>query len=214
MGSNSCKIKRIALVAGGYLSKKFLKDITSHDIVIGVDRGAWWLLSLRIIPDFAIGDFDSVSSEELAILKENSPNVVQYKPEKNETDLELGLALAMTLDPGSVTVFGSIGSRFDHSLAGILLLERFGQDITVVDENNEISVIYREKIIRRSTQFPYSSFIALTDAAEVTLEGFKYPLDHGILERKRTLGISNEILETEAKITVHSGTILCVQSRG
>ncbi len=218
MGTNHSQIKHtkqtIAIVAGGKLAEIFLADINNHDIIIGADRGAWWLLSHKIIPHYAIGDFDSVSPEELTIIKETSPNVVQYNIEKDETDLELALQLAVKMLPKSIKIFGSIGSRLDHSLAGIFLLETYETDITVIDESNELSVIRREKTIFRKKNLPYCSFISLTDNSEISLDGFKYPLNHGMLMRHKTLGISNEVLKKSATITVHSGRVLCIQSRG
>ena len=148
-------MKTIAIVAGGAITEILLPQMRAQEKIIGVDRGAWWLLTNAIIPDIAIGDFDSVSPEELQIIKETSPNVAQYKVEKDETDLELAIQLASSFHPKTVKVFGSIGTRMDHTLAGIFLLENYEMDITVVDESNELSVIRREKKLRRKQLKPY-----------------------------------------------------------
>jgi len=118
-------MKTIAMVAGGNISKKFLPHIKQHQLIIGADRGAWWLVNEGIVPEYAIGDFDSVSTDEFKIIKETSPNVVQYDEEKNETDLELAITFARSLKPASISVFGGIGTRLDQTMASIFLLEKF-----------------------------------------------------------------------------------------
>jgi thiamine pyrophosphokinase len=205
--------KHITIVAGGDLQESNLEDIEKGTIIIGVDRGAWWLIEHGITPDYAIGDFDSVSAEQLKKIKEKSPNVVQYKAEKDETDLELGLLLAKSFFPDSIEVFGALGTRFDHSLAGIFLLERFQElDITYRNNNNELCLIIKKKELYKS-QFRYCSFISLTETAVITLDGFKYPLQKGTLLRSQTLGISNEIVKENACVTVYLGSILCLKTR-
>jgi len=208
------KKQTVAIVAGGNLSQSFLEKIEQCDVVIGVDRGAWWLIEQEITPDYAIGDFDSVSEGELEEIKNISPNVAQYKVEKDETDLELALNFAMTLNAKSLLVFGGLGSRFDHSLAGIFLLEAFGGEMTLIDEANEISLIRSKKTIYSNPQFPHCSFLALTKTAVLSLDGFVYPLTYGVLHRTKTLGVSNSLIGARGTVTVHKGAVFCIQSLG
>ena len=48
---------------------------------------------------------------------------------------------------------------------------------------------------------------------EISLKGFTYPLDHRVLDETSLYGLSNEILEEEGIIEVHSGMILVIMSR-
>ena len=45
----------------------------------------------------------------------------------------------------------------------------------------------------------------------ITLEGFLYPLDHYFMDRGDTIGISNEIVDQEAVVTLDQGRILVVR---
>lgn len=47
----------------------------------------------------------------------------------------------------------------------------------------------------------------------LTLEGFLYPLDHYVMDRGDTIGISNEIAADEAVLTLDQGRLLVVRSR-
>lgn len=209
------KKKTIVIVAGGDLSLKLLPDIRKGDYIIGADYGAFWLLSYEVTPDEAIGDFDSVSKEEMQLITECVPLVSMYPKEKDYTDLELALERAIQMKPKEIVIYGATGGRLDHTLAGILLLEAYkNENITIIDENNELSIIYREKKVKKITKFSYCSFISISQQSMLTLKGFKYPLTRGFLNREKALGVSNEIINSIGSITVHKGTVLCIQSRG
>lgn len=47
------------------IKERFVSAQKAGDLIIGVDRGALFLLELGIRPDVAIGDFDSLKAEEL-----------------------------------------------------------------------------------------------------------------------------------------------------
>ena len=56
---------KVVLVAGGQL-----EELPSDaDVWVGVDRGSLHLIEQGIVPDLAVGDFDSVSSQELSWFK-------------------------------------------------------------------------------------------------------------------------------------------------
>ena len=94
--------KRIAIVGSGTLSEQFLPDIKKSGIVIGVDRGAAWLLDHGITPKVAIGDFDSVTKRELARIKKLIKHVEVYPADKDFTDMELAVQYALKQKPTDV----------------------------------------------------------------------------------------------------------------
>ena len=97
---------KIALFAGGTIDS-FQLDF---DIFIGVDRGSLFLIEQGICPDLSVGDFDSVSEEELALICSQSKEVLQAQPEKDDTDLELAVKAVFARSPqAQVTIFGAFG---------------------------------------------------------------------------------------------------------
>ena len=52
---------KVAVFAGGQLSD----FSTGFDVFVGVDRGSLFLLENKLPLDIAVGDFDSVSQDEL-----------------------------------------------------------------------------------------------------------------------------------------------------
>jgi thiamine pyrophosphokinase len=211
------KKNTIAIVAGGSLSETLLPEIKKASYCIGVDRGAWWLLSHDILPNEAIGDFDSVTQEERGIIDDRIAIVSSYPKEKDATDLELGMEKAIALQPTRITIYGSIGSRMDHTLAGVWLLDTYSQkyegDMRVVDENNELRIVRNSCTVEAHPTYYYYSLFSLTPSSVVSLEGFAYPLDHGILAWGSSLGVSNELKQNKGQITVHEGRVLLIRSR-
>lgn len=209
-------MKAIALVAGGNVSREFLTVIQRADYIIGVDRGALWLITHAIIPDVAIGDFDSVTKKEKTIILKKAKRVQTYNAEKDATDLELAIEEAIQLKPKIVHLFGVLGKRFDHEMGAIGMVRRlvshniYGQ---IVDKYNKINIVRRgrQKFSRDDT-LRYLSVVALEQGSRVTLRGVRYPVTKFIFSTSSSRGISNEITANVATVTVHSGLVLCIQS--
>lgn len=207
----------VAIVAGGVLDLFILPRIRKAGYIIGVDRGAYWLLKHGIIPDVAIGDFDSVTKNEFSRIKKRVAAIIQELPHpKYATDLELAVEHAIGLKPKEVRIFGAIGTRFDHSWAGIHLLVMLSSHNIygyIVDNFNEIYVVRRKLDLIPSVSFKYVSIFPLTDKTTVTLTGFRYNVSRREFTRGSTLGVSNEIVAFCARVIVHDGAVLLIRSR-
>ena len=58
------------------------------------------------------------------------------------------------------------------------------------------------------------NLLPLTETVEeVTLTGFKYPVQNLTFYRERTLGVSNEITDEEASVVFSKGIFIVVESR-
>lgn len=209
------KKKTLVIVAGGDLSLTLLPDIKRGNYIIGADYGAYWLLTHGVIPNEAIGDFDSVSKEEMQLINECVSLVNIYPKEKDFTDLELALERAIQLTPNEIVIYGATGGRFDHTMGASLLLERFSDScvfIRCIDERTEVALITGMLTIYKNKKYQYYSLFSLTEKSVVSLRGFYYTLDKGILKRGSTTGMSNELVEKKGQITVHEGTLLFIKS--
>lgn len=206
----------ISIVAGGNLSEYLLFEIKRNTIIIGVDRGALWLISHGILPDVAIGDFDSISKQEFENIKTKCKKVIEYPAEKDWTDLELAINLSVKYHPSRIDIFGVFGTRIDHSLAAFHLLEKLTKEkieASIFDEHNRVSIVNAKLTIKKSQQYRYVSFLPLTESVTMSLEGLKYNATRKKIMKGETIGISNEITNDEGTIEVHRGVVLLIQSR-
>ena len=192
----------IAIVAGGSCDLSLYKDILANAFIIGADRGALYLAESDYKIDIAVGDFDSVTGSEMEKICKNTGELDRLVPEKDETDLEHALKRAFSL-PGTIHILGATGTRLDQTFSAINLLKLCHdnhREAYIYDRNNRIRLIEGHAVIRKG-RYRYVSLIPYGDImVNVSLKGFKYSGEHITLDRKSSLGISNEIAGEEAEI--------------
>lgn len=215
-------MKRCLILTGGSVDYPSVSDFLikyTYDVVIAVDSGLAAAEKLRVKPDFCVGDFDSVSKEALEHFQK-IPGIIweTHPPEKDETDTELALNLALRQNVQEIHVFGATGTRMDHTLASIGLLQiplKAGVFCWLIDGHNRITMIDSDFILKREEAFgKYISLIPYTESVTgVTLTGLKYSLEDYTFVHGNSLGISNEMAESEAVIRIGHGKMILIESR-
>lgn len=247
---------RALLISGGFIDDEFALNYIKQetwDVLFAVDKGLGFFAQSGLMPDYIVGDFDSVEESVLNAYwprgvqekapenssrnrKENvfayncrnrkgkTPKLVRLNPEKDDTDT--GHALMMALDMGCdcIHILGATGTRMDHVLGNLQLLGlalRQQAECVMVDPWNRIRLIDRETVLKKETQFgTYVSLIPYTPRVTgLTLTGFKYPLKHYTMgnfylaDAAPVSGVSNEMIEDEARISFDDGILVLVESR-
>ncbi|PAD21058.1 thiamine diphosphokinase [Terribacillus saccharophilus] len=197
-----------------------LPDLHSehHHIWIGADAGALALASAGIRMKVAVGDFDSVSEEELITIRRYADQVLVYPPEKDETDFELAIRQAEEMGAADVAVYGVTGGRLDHELINIQMLYRLldsFEQAVIIDWQNNIRLhrpgTYR---IERDDTYRYISFLSFSEQVTgLTLTGFKYPLTDASIHWGETLSISNELVAQYGTYSFASGIVIMIKSK-
>lgn len=170
--------------------------------VIAADSGFDRCVEAGIVPDLAVGDFDSVN----AVVPEGIERV-RVPAEKDDTDTYLAARIALERGFGEIRFFCALGGRLSHSLANIQLLRELKRKSIRAALFGERSVMFL--IENESVTLPrfggYLSLFAMDSAAVVSESGVKYPLERHSLTNEFALGVSNEITAAEVVITSHSG---------
>ncbi len=92
-------------------------------LLIAADGGAARCLAAGLWPDVVVGDFDSLAGEVLDRLRGHGVEVRSASRDKDESDMELCLLLALARGLVHVAILGALGLvRPEHSLANVLLL--------------------------------------------------------------------------------------------
>lgn len=208
---------RVVIFAGGELSPEFLHVLDEDDFIIGADQGAWFLVSNGYTPDIAVGDFDSVSPEALQEIESKSKTTITCDAvNKDLTDSEMALDLAMDQQPESIILLGVTGTRMDHTLASIQMMTRALQrqiNCYVMDSHNYITLTGSQVLVE-NLGYTYVSLLPLTpEVTGITLEGFQYPLTDATLKLGQSLAVSNKLLSARGTVTIRSGLLLIIQSK-
>ncbi|TFE24885.1 thiamine diphosphokinase [Cohnella luojiensis] len=209
---------RALIFTGGNLGQWALDQLSSQDYVIGADRGAEFLIHNGKVPHLALGDFDSVTSDQM---KRIAAEAVEFLTcdaiDKDWTDTELALREAIGRGYKEIMIMGALGTRFDHVLGNVHLLRQAreqGSTLTLIDENNEIRLCTEILRLKANSRFPYTSLLPLTlEVKGVTLQGFRYPLHDATLKLGWSLGISNVLDAPEGTISIADGMLLVIRSR-
>lgn len=210
------------IIAGGCLSKEFLQDCLKKepfDYVIAVDGALVYVEEAGVPINCLVGDFDTVSSELLSqYMKMDELYIERHCPEKDESDTELALRIAMNHGSEKITILGATGGRLDHFIGNLhLLLQPLQRNIPcfLIDKWNRICLVDSYKKFIEKEQFgKYISFLPFTDSVkDVSLIGFKYPLHHANIDKGITLGVSNERAASVAEVYVGKGILICVESK-
>ena len=211
------------LICGGEINDEFslvcLKQI-KPDCIIGVDKGLEFCYRNHVIPDWILGDFDSISKDVIDWYREQQEIPIrQYKPEKDDTDTRLGMELALNLGSDKIFLLGATGGRLDHymgNLQSLLITAMEEKEGWILDEQNAITVRKAGKIcIHKEEQFgKYVSFFSMGDEVTgLSLKGFQYPLDGYTLKNSDGIAVSNKLLDDCGIIEFETGYLMMVLSK-
>ena len=177
-----------------------------YENYVGVDKGALVLAKKCITMDVAIGDFDSVSEDDLKQIEMFAEKMIVLPKIKDETDFEAALK---TVQYDEIDVYGGLGGRIDHELLNIKLITEY-PSVRLLDDENCIRLLQNGTHMIEKNGYRYVSFFVLDDGY-LTLEGVKYPLDDRLVTTKDLYLTSNEITEDFMRVQT-SEDILMIQS--
>jgi len=213
--------EHIVIITGASpLGPDVMEHIASDVQLMAVDGGLDLALSAGLHPTHLIGDLDSVTDEGLAWAARNA-SISRHPNDKDQTDTELALALAVTFDPERITLIGG-GDRLDHTIAGIGSLGALhltsvptldgwwdGQHLRVVHGPGSATL----HVVPGSIL----SLLAVHGGCQnVTLQGPRWELEHFDLDPLVGVGVSNEVPgdpDTDEPVEVHvtlSGGVLTI----
>lgn len=210
---------RAVIISGGGISDYDLtaKWIKKSDCIICADSGIIHCDKMNLKADVWVGDFDSCKFSEYASCSAaQDSEIIKLKPEKDDTDTEFACIYAYKKGLDEILLVGGGGTRADHSLANIFLMEKMldlSVKMMIENEHNRIRIVKNSALRIHKSRFKYVSLIPVSRVLNgVSNLGFKYPLHNETMYRYETRGISNELLEEYGEISVKDGTALVAES--
>ncbi len=152
-----------------------------------------------------IGDMDSIG-------KTKPKNAIVYPKDKDYTDTELCIKWAIKNGYTHIYITGIYGSRPDHFLASVFLLEKYRKyNIMLLTDNYDIFLIkpYIEYSFSHMTSKAVSFFSIKNKTQIIESHGFLYNLSGLTLKVHTPIGVSNKITKTDAYLYYEKGLLLC-----
>ncbi|MEO6467593.1 MAG: thiamine diphosphokinase [Acidimicrobiia bacterium] len=207
----------IVAAGGDALDDRWRAELPVDALVVAADSGLGHVYALGLRPDVVVGDLDSVDPHDLARAELEGTHLERHPKDKDATDLELALAVALDRGATTVTVIGAGGGRLDHELAGLALLaapQWARMRITAFVGTARMTIVHSDATL----DGPLGSIVTLLavggPAAGVETEGLRWPLQDAELLPTSTLGVSNEIVSSPARVTVRTGVLFVIQPLG
>ena len=208
-------LKRALVITGGSLVRA-MPNLGSFDLVIAADSGVDSAFALGLSPDIAIGDLDSISSDGLERLRASDSVVLQSPTDKDATDTELALAHLVTAGATHAVLLSPGGGRLDHAhgvfsaLANPLLTQIA---LEAVIGTAHITVLHGDDsrlVPRRGSHL--TALHAMNGVARgVRTSGLRWNLLDEDLAPWVSRGVSNEMIDDVATISLTAGAMLVVQ---
>ena len=206
---------KIAIIANGKIkNNKFHKEILhKYNIIICADGGANIAKKLDIIPDYIIGDLDSIKKSVLNFYKDLNETKIIKDTNQEKTDLELAIELAETVNPSNIAIFGAIGNRIDHTLANIYCLDQIKPYIKaeIIDEKVIVQLV-KKSIELNGKKKDIISVIPISDVNYLNYTGFKWNVKN-LNTKIGWFGISNILNDKKASINFSKGKVLIIRLR-
>jgi thiamine pyrophosphokinase len=208
---------QIIIFANGNLPnlEKARALIRPDDFILCADGGTRHALALGLTPNVVIGDLDSVIDEERRKIKEMGVEVIEFSRDKNETDLELAINYALTLNPSQILILAALGGRMDQTLANITLLSNSSlitRNLRITDGVEEIFFCRDQAKIEGRSGDIVSLIPWQGEVTGVFTENLRWHLHHETLHPDKTRGISNEMTADVATVSIQSGLLLIVHT--
>lgn len=211
----------ICIILNGKIKNyDYIKDIinkNNYDYIICADGGANHSYKMGIIPDYIIGDLDSISSKIIDFYKSKDVKFEKFPSKKDETDTEICIYLASKLNAKEIDFIGALGGRIDHMIANINLLyyvRSKGIFTRIISEKEDIYIAIDEEISINGDIGDTISVIPLNgDAKGVTLKQLEYPLNNYNMKFSVPLGISNVMLDKKCSIKVEQGSLIIIKNK-
>lgn len=205
--------KRCVLIGAGVISNfdKIASLINMDDYIICADGGYINAKNMGLSPNLILGDFDSSP-----VPNELTYNVKRFSSDKDQTDLQLAMLEGFSLGYNNFLILGATGGRLDHTYGNLQLLayaDKHDSFALICDEKNKAFIVSNKTIAIKREAGKYVSIFAYGGNANgVTLEGFKYEVKNEMFSPNNPIGVSNEIIDFGARITVEKGSLLIIMS--
>jgi thiamine pyrophosphokinase len=182
-------------------------------VLVAADAAGEWCVELGRVPDVVVGDFDSSAPGAAERLRELGAEVVLLARDKDVSDLDAAVDMALSRGVSSITLTGAYTARVDHTLCALGSLARAGAHVPAYVREpgwRAIAVTPDRPLqddLDAGTTF---SVVAIGAAQGVGISGARFPLASADMGPLSSLGLSNESLGGRLRVDVGRGLVIVI----
>ena len=209
----------LVLAGGDPPDRQILECADEAELVVAADSGVKVARAHGLSIHLVVGDLDSATDGDVAWAEAEGAEIVRVPEDKDFTDLELALERAGAGDIDRILVLGVEGGRIDHELGNwAVLCAPREQLVEIVTSGGTVTVLHGDSVnsveIVGSPGDIVSVLAKNGQATGVTTTGLRWPLSNATMLPTSSLGVSNELTDDVATISVESGTVLVARPIG
>ena len=206
-------MKRCIILANGDKPKKSVVAFLikrGYTTLICADGGANSALTLGLIPDYIIGDLDSIEPK----VKDHYSarcRIIQMK-RQNDTDVEKCLKFAISKGFSETILLGATGSQLDHSFCNLGIVLKFFSKIKIrILHDNSLLEAFTGNVALQTSLDEVISIYGFDKKTKVTSVGLKYSLNKTSLPFGERESTSNVALGNSVELNIKNGKMFVIR---
>ena len=196
------------------LLKKYINKSETKPILISADGASNKLYEWKIIPDYIIGDLDSITPKALTYFKKKNV-IIKRIAEQEHNDFEKCIKLALSKKLKDISVLGYSGKRSDHFLNNFSVMKWYYKKCSIRFIDKDFEVYFTGKVTEFECRIGDTvSLMAMPEAEGITTYGLQYPLKNEKLEFGIREGALNKAVSDKVRIEVKRGDLMIFKNIG
>ena len=191
------------------------RTIQNVDLVIAADSGLHTAQKLNMHVDFVVGDFDSVDASALARATSAHTQAIRHSADKDFTDLESALLLAVDKNSQHIIIVTAGGGRLDHQFGFIAAMfnpKLRNCKVEALWQNNRLFALQGPANCDIATHVGDTVAIqSFSDKSEkISTTGLQWQLTNESLNNFETRGVSNIATKEQVSVSVELGQLIVI----
>ena len=215
-GTTTTELTAVIVIGGLPPVPGVVAALPKYDLVIAADSGLHGASALGLKVDAVIGDMDSVDETVLNEAQDSGIAIERSPREKDNTDTELALLYAVARGATRIVVVTGGGGRLDHQLGVLNVLLHPKLSGARVEMYWDVAHVI---VLRAGASASFTGrigeqvgLLAVGGAATgITTSGLRWALDSETLASHSTRGVSNELVEATATVSLQTGNLFVIK---
>ena len=191
------------------------RTIQNVNLVIAADSGLHAAQKLNMHVDFVVGDFDSVDASALARATSAHTQAIRHSADKDFTDLESALLLAVDKNSQHIIIVTAGGGRLDHQFGFIAAMfnpKLRNCKVEALWQNNRLFALQGPANCDIATHVGDTVAIqSFSNKSEkISTTGLQWQLTNESLNNFETRGVSNIATKEQVSVSVELGQLLVI----